>query len=164
MQATRPPLQPSGNGTLSSPRPQMSARYAHMPSPLFDSMDTTPMHTARDSSNGGPLSARGDPPSARGPMRSARGEPLSARCRTISSEISPRIPLPSPRQLSRYTRLRGHNSGVDGVAAVGAGDSGSEKEDPVERSWRIAKEEAEIARKRKIRQHAAVASPELLVR
>lgn len=167
MQTPRPPLQPSGN-LMPSPRPLVSARYASMPTPLFDSADTTPLPTARDSldGGGGPLSARGEPPlSSRGVPRSARGDPpLSARCRTLSSEISPRIPLPSPRQLSRYTRIRMHGGAADGIAAVGAEQASLVEEDPVERSWRLAREEAERDRKRRVRQHAAVASPELLVR
>lgn len=189
LQTPRPPLQPSGNA-MPSPRLQVSARYASMPTPLFDSADTTPLPTARDSIDGGgplsargepplsyrgeptvsycyepPVSYRGEPPLSRGIPRSSRGDPpLSARGHTLSSEISPRIPLPSPRQLSRYTRIRMHGGASDGIAAVGAGKGPAAEEDPVERSWRLAKEEAEVARKRRVRQHAAVAAPELMVR
>lgn len=158
LQTPRPPLQPSGNAQP-SPRPQDSSRYALMPTPLFDSADTTPLPTARDSLDGGPLSARGEPLTLYGVPRSGRGEPLSARGYPVSSEISPRIPLPSPRQIGRYTRAHAAGS----MAAVGSGSGQDAAEDPVLRSWRLAKEAADMARKRRVRQHAAVASPELLV-
>eukprot|EP00892_Ulva_mutabilis_P000763 jgi/Ulvmu1/10688/UM067_0014.1 len=159
--SARPPLQPSGN-SMPSPRPLVSARYTQMPTPLFDSADTTPLPTARDSVDG-PLSARGEPQSARGVPRSARGEPLSARGRPASSDTSPRIPLPSPRQVGQFQRSRAPTAASAGsMAAVGSGSGALQEEDPVQRAWRLAKEEAEVVRKRRVRQHAAVASPELL--